>query len=320
MTLRPTSDPTPGRYYQAKGSDTWLKLIGRAYGARSGSKRRLALSKMANNHPDNWRLQRDPKNDFEEAHYPHGLVSLSRRFSCTEADFETPSAEKVKSGSCRAIVYIPPEDDIWFDRPPEVVQRKGAMCWAAALSSLSRTRRLARRFRSQNRLVRVARKKLKTKKTGREISIVTGEAHDNGLRVIPNIADADTGTRRGEETVALLAEFMGLNYTAFFGDGGPGDLQQDSDDEITLEAIHERLSIAGGPIIIFRSNRGSPGHVSVVFGASLVDNVYMEMDPFRAPFRSGPVFGRRRTRVIRNRADLGSDPFLTPSEEIYVLF
>lgn len=323
MTISVKSDPTPGHFYRAKNGDTWLGLVGRAYGVRAG-KTRLKMSQMANLQPANWRLHRAARGSFERRYYTDGLVKLARHFPCKDLDFKRHTGDFLDRGSCRPLIYIPPREDVWFPPPPEVPQVSHILCWAAAISSLSQSRDLAHFFSTKERaLARLL--FVKIDQGGESVPIVSEETH--GLRYIPprgRTPRAGIPLARGEMTMVRLAEFLDLDLAVHFGDARPGKVQRKrGDTKLTLADLRIYLESAGGPILLVKVPRKKDdeiGHVTVVFGVSEEDQFYMEMDPFGHP-SSGPVFGplntigaREERLLTRNLGDTG------PTREIYVLF
>lgn len=318
ISLKP--DPTPGHFYRSRTGDTWLGVTGRAYGVRSGGKR-LRLSQMANAHPFNWRLHRRPKNTFERRHYPHGLIQLRRVFPCDEADFEASPWEHLVRGRCRSVIYIPPEDDVWYAPPPEVVQSAPLFCWAAALCSLSQSREVPHVFKTEASLVTRFRT-LRTVESGRGRRIVSRRT--GGLRYLPKsdrvMPDGGFSLARGEMSMISIAQFLDLDLSSYFGDADPGEVQADRDQRLTMSDLVFHLEDAGGPIAVFRQlipEEKSPGHTTVVFGGSKTDGIFIEMDPFTTA-KSGPVFGTQDTITVRDASSLGTS-FGKPTREIYIL-
>jgi hypothetical protein len=315
--------PIPGTFYSADRNDTLLGLTGRAYGIRSGSSRRLSHTQMLNAHPSNLRFHRQPGNAFERNHFSDGIIRLRRDFPCRVSDYPISTAQPVPAGTCRPHIYIPPPDDVWYPVPPEVPQRSAFLCWAAALTSLSQARTLNHRFTTQRKLASAV-SALSAPGPRRTRSIVAPRTR--GLRIIPSRevlpGAGHPGVMRGEVTIGLVAGFFGLDVATYVGDAAPGAVQRGRDSVITLDDLVFHLNEAGGPILMFRSNgvhTRAAGHVTVIFGASIDDGIYFEMDPFTSR-HSGPIYGPLDTRVVRSGATIGTGSTGDVSREIYILF
>lgn len=312
------TDPTIGKFYRAKNSDTFLGIVGRAYGVRSGPKR-LRLAQLVNAHPFNWRLWRTPRNDFERRHFPSGIVKLKRDFPCTDADYDNDPSLPLEDGDCRPLVFIAHETDIWFLPPKEIVQRRTLLCWAASLTSLSQARSLTHEFAD-----------ISSCKDTVETVTIGGPSTESivdsggGLKVFPSIDHVDpsdpmNNRARGESTVLRLAALMGLDVAFFVGNTRPGPVQSDREDPILeVRDVAHFLREAGGPIMILTLPRRGAGHATVVFGVSEEMGIYFEMDPMTLS-TNGEAFGPKRTRILRAENELrrstGAD-----AREIYVLF
>lgn len=320
FTTEPT--PTPGHFYRAKTGDTWLGIVGRAYGVRSGGTR-LKFSKMANWHPFNWRLHRNARNSFERKHYDGRLVSLARRFPCDEPAYQADAWLPLARGKCRPLIFIPPATDIWYPPPPEIVQSDRKMCWAAALTSLTLSRNLAHAFPDQESLIKRFRS-IKIKHSGGETPIVPPKK--SGLRYLPVKAqkaqDPAPPLVRGEATITMVARFLDLEQENYFGSARPSKIQKARDRKIEMRDLEAHLREAGGPIVLFQQlppKKRSAGHVIVVFGASGMNGLFMAMDPF--PFSAtGDIFGVDETIVLRSTKDLTRTVSGKRVREIYILW
>lgn len=98
------NQPSEGRFYQIQsGKGGLLTTAGRAYGVGSGSKR-LRFAQRISLHPLNRALLVPAKNAFERKHFPAGLVSFMKRFTCRFPQVRAASGEK----RCFGVVWIPP--------------------------------------------------------------------------------------------------------------------------------------------------------------------------------------------------------------------
>ncbi|WP_298355928.1 hypothetical protein [uncultured Litoreibacter sp.] len=324
FTIMP--DPTPGHFYRAQNNDTVLGLTGRAYGVRSGSTR-MRLSQLLVSHPHNWRIRRPPKNKFERQFYPQGLIRLARRFPCADKAYEADPWDPLSGGSCRPLMYIPPKTDVWFKPPVEVVQRASLLCWAAALTSLSLSRDLNLAFPDQIDLAsHFLGERITVGRPGRGSVRRRLVMRSNlGLRLWPRQElKADPPAHaftKGEMTATFMARAFGLNINSYFGDLKPDPVNKKRDKKLTIGEIQRLLKAADNPIIMFRAlgeDTKTPGHVSVVFGASEEDDHYLEMDPFTTS-NSGSVFGTEDTITLRDGRHLTGDIVGHDAREIYVL-
>jgi hypothetical protein len=278
---------------------------------------------MLNAHPSNLRFHRQPSNAFERNHFSEGIVRLRRDFPCKVSDYPINMAEPVPAGTCRPHIYIPPPGDVWYPVPPEVPQKSALLCWASALTSLSQARTLNHRFTDQRKLASAV-SALSVPGPRRTRSIVAPKK--KGLRMIPSRevlpGAGHPGVIRGEVTITLIAHFFGLDVATYIGDAEPGTVQSGRDSVITLDDLDFHLKEAGGPILMFRLNgvhRRAAGHVTVIFGASIDDGIYFEMDPFTSRL-GGPIYGPLDTRVVRDGATIGTGSTGNASREIYILF
>ncbi|MEQ9482274.1 trypsin-like serine peptidase [Coleofasciculus sp. F4-SAH-05] len=97
--------PTPGNFYRIQKGDTLLKIAGKAYQVKSGTKERLAFARKINRDPLNLKyIRKDKKTKL----FTEGLISFYPHFSC-DPEILIKAKYKPAKGNCYAIIWIPPK-------------------------------------------------------------------------------------------------------------------------------------------------------------------------------------------------------------------
>ncbi|HRI39556.1 MAG TPA: hypothetical protein PLO50_13455 [Nitrospira sp.] len=311
------TSPAPDHLYRIRKDDTLLHLAGKTYSVGVGIKR-IHRAQLINRHPFNWRYHVAPSSGFNKRFFLEGIVSFLPRFSCNITDFNFPMQFPPK-GSCFSLLFLPPDSDIWFRRPPEVVQPDTELCWAAAILSWSTAVQHKMQFLNLTEVIDFFRvltidiplahgtvtRQLVSKKGGlirwpqeKEPS----KRDDSSSELVP----------AGMHTVKALATKLGISF-------------EFKDHTLTIKDVVAILKKSDGPVIVLKGARGLVGHSVVIFGVSEEDGFVGEMNPLPVPERpTGPALGILRTRwlpTFRGFANHKPRPDIEESwEDFFFLF
>lgn len=106
--------PTPGHWFRPEKGDTFLGVVGDAFGVSGGA--RLKQAQIIARAPENAYSLRAPSNDFERKYFPGGLPSLTPKFSCDGVD------RRADGGGCYPLLWLAPADGV---RAPEAAPAPG---------------------------------------------------------------------------------------------------------------------------------------------------------------------------------------------------
>jgi len=107
-------DPTSGRWYRGKPGESFLEVVGKAYGVGPGGAR-LERAKWVVAAAANEGQLAAPRSDFERQHFPAGLPRWAPATACDPA-----AALAGQPGKCYPLVWFPPAKGIEPPQTPRV--------------------------------------------------------------------------------------------------------------------------------------------------------------------------------------------------------